>query len=39
MREIDLADRRVEAAIRQMDRVEEAEKALIISTDSDYFAG
>ncbi len=35
MREIDLADRRVEAAIRQMDRVEEAEKALIISTDSD----
>ena len=35
MREIDLAERRVEQAIREMDQVDEVEKALIISTDSD----
>ena len=35
MHEIDLAERRVESAIREMDQVEEAEKALVISTDSD----
>jgi len=35
MHEIDLAERRVEKAIRELDQVEEAEKALIISTDSE----
>jgi GTP-binding protein HflX len=35
MREIELAERRVEQAIRDLDQVDEAEKALIISTDSD----
>lgn len=35
MHEIDLAERRVEKAIREMDQVDEAEKALIISTDSE----
>jgi len=35
MHEIDLAERRVEKAIREMNQVDEAEKALIISTDSD----
>ncbi len=35
MHEIDLAERRVEKAIRDLDQVEEAEKALIISTESE----
>ena len=35
MHEIDLAERRVEKAIRELDQVEEAEKVLIISTDSE----
>ena len=35
MHEINLAERRVEKAIREMDQVDEAEKALIISTDSE----
>ncbi len=35
LHEIDLAERRVEKAIRELDQVEEAEKALIISTDSE----
>ncbi len=35
MREIELAERRVEQAIRELDQVDEAEKALIISTDSE----
>ncbi len=35
MREIELADRRVEEAMRRMDVVEQAEKAMLISTDSE----
>jgi GTP-binding protein HflX len=35
LHEIDLAERRVEAAIREMGQVDEAEKAMIVSTDSD----
>ncbi len=35
MHEIDLAERRVEKAIRDLDQVEEAEKALIVSTESE----
>ena len=35
LHEIDLAERRVEAARREMDQVDEAEKAMIVSTDCD----
>ncbi|MDL2206302.1 GTPase HflX [Eubacteriales bacterium OttesenSCG-928-N13] len=35
MHEIELADRRVEQAIREMDTVDEVEKALLVSTDDE----